>query len=143
MRLHTFLLSLGCLAFGAAVHAGDNGVSNDEIGLGASSVLSGRPGAQTTESAEGSRLYFSAVNAAGGVHGRKISYATLDDGFGPKRAAANTRQLLEQDKVFMIYNNTGTAQTAAILPMLKETRTILFGPVTGASAFRENFNPLV
>ncbi|WP_372660106.1 ABC transporter substrate-binding protein, partial [Hydrogenophaga sp.] len=51
--------------------------------------------------------------------------------------------LLEQDKVFMIYNNTGTAQTAAILPLLKETRTIVFGPVTGASAFRDNFNPLV
>jgi branched-chain amino acid transport system substrate-binding protein len=143
MRLRTFILSLGWLAFCAVAHAGDNGVTNDEIRLGASMVLSGPLGAQTAEYAVGSRLYFSAVNAAGGVHGRKISYATLDDGFDPKRSVDNTRQLLEKDKVFMIYNNTGTAQTAAILPLLKETRTIVFGPVTGASAFRDNFNPLV
>jgi branched-chain amino acid transport system substrate-binding protein len=43
--------------------------------------------------------------------------------------------------VFMLFNSTGTAQTAAVLPMLKESRTILFGPVTGASSMREGVNP--
>jgi ABC-type branched-subunit amino acid transport system substrate-binding protein len=41
----------------------------------------------------------------------------------------------------MIFNSTGTAQTGAILPLLQETRTIAFGPVTGASAFRDKLNP--
>jgi ABC-type branched-subunit amino acid transport system substrate-binding protein len=81
------------------------------------------------------------VNAAGGVHGRKINYTTLDDGFDAKRAVENTRKLIDEQGVFIIYNNTGTAQTAAILPLLEESRTIVFGPVTGASAFRDKFNP--
>ncbi|HQR99147.1 MULTISPECIES: ABC transporter substrate-binding protein [unclassified Polaromonas] len=126
---------------GAQAIAGDKGVTPTEIRLGASAVLSGPLGAQTKEYGVGSRLYFDAVNAAGGVHGRKISYTTLDDGFDVKRAVDNTRKLIEEDGVFLIYNSTGTAQTGAILPLLQETRTIAFGPVTGASAFRDKFNP--
>jgi ABC-type branched-subunit amino acid transport system substrate-binding protein len=135
------MLALALVA--GAAHAADRGVTPTEIRLGASVVLSGPLGPQTTDYGAGSRLYFDAVNAAGGVHGRKISYATLDDGFDVKRAVDNTRKLIDEQGVFMIYNNTGTAQTAAILPLLDETRTIAFGPVTGASAFRDKFNPYV
>lgn len=134
------LISLTLLA-GVQALAGDKGVTATEIRLGSSAVLSGPLGPQTREYGVGSRLYFDAVNAAGGVHGRKISYTTLDDGFDVKRAVENTRKLIEEDGVFMIYNNTGTAQTGAILPMLEESRTIVFGPVTGASTFRDKFNP--
>ena len=131
-----FMLTTSACAF-----AGDKGVTPTEIRLGASAVLSGPLGPQTADYGVGSRLYFEAVNAAGGVHGRKISYVTLDDGFDVKRAVENTRKLIEEGGVFMIYNSTGTAQTGAILPLLAETRTIAFGPVTGASAFRDKFNP--
>jgi ABC-type branched-subunit amino acid transport system substrate-binding protein len=124
-----------------AVHAGNAGVTPTEIRLGASQVLSGPLGAQTQQYGEGARLLFDAVNAAGGIHGRKISYTTLDDGFDPKRAVENSRKLIEDDKVFMLFNSTGTAQTAAVLPLLKETQTILFGPVTGATSMREAVNP--
>jgi len=131
------------LALGASqwAQARNEGVTADEIRLGASAVLSGPLGPQTAQYGEGSRLMFDAVNAQGGVHGRMIRYTTLDDAFDTQKAVANTRKLLEDDKVFMIYNSTGTAQTAAILPLIAETRTLLFGPVTGASAFRETLNP--
>lgn len=135
-----FFLVFGLLIGGLAA-AGDRGVTPTEIRLGASAVLSGPLGPQTLEFGEGSRLYFDAVNAAGGVHGRKIVYTTLDDGFDVKRAVENTRKLIDELGVFMIYNNTGTAQTGAILPLAEESRTIIFGPVTGATAFRNKVNP--
>lgn len=125
----------------AGVQAGDEGVTPTEIRLGASQVLSGPLGPQTLQYGEGARLLFDSVNAAGGIHGRKISFKTLDDGFDPKRAVENTRTLIRDDKVFMLFNSTGTAQTAAVLPILKESKTILFGPVTGASSLREGVNP--
>ena len=125
----------------ASAQAGDEGVTPTEIRLGASQVLSGPLGPQTVQYGEGARLLFDAVNAAGGIHGRKISYTSLDDGFDPKRAVENTRKLIEEQKVFMLFNSTGTAQTAAVLPLLKESKTILFGPVTGASSLREGANP--
>lgn len=131
------------MALTVASHAAasDRGVTPNEIRLGASVVLSGPLGPQTQEFGQGSRLYFDAVNAAGGVHGRKIVYTTLDDGFDVKRAVENTRKLIDEQGVFMIYNSTGTAQTGVILPLAEESRTIVFGPVTGATAFRTKFNP--
>jgi ABC-type branched-subunit amino acid transport system substrate-binding protein len=116
-------------------------VTPTEIRIGASQVLSGPLGAQTQQYGEGARLLFDAVNAASGIHGRKISFTTLDDGFDPKRAVENSRKLIDEQKVFMLFNSTGTAQTAAVLPLLKETQTILFGPVTGATSMRETVNP--
>ncbi|MCZ8293426.1 MAG: ABC transporter substrate-binding protein [Hylemonella sp.] len=135
-----FVLAIGLMMGGVAV-AGDRGVTPTEIRLGASAVLSGPLGPQTLEFGEGSRLLFDAVNAVGGVHGRKIVYTTLDDGFDVKRAVENTRKLIDEQGVFMIYNNTGTAQTGAILPLAEENRTIIFGPVTGATSFRNKVNP--
>ena len=138
--------TLTVLAFvlsAALAHAGDKGVTPTEIRLGASAVLSGPLGAQTSDYGVGARLYFDAVNATGGVHGRRITYTTLDDGFDVKRAVENTRKLIDEEGVFMIFNNTGTAQTAAILPMLEESKTIVFGPVTGASAFRAKVHPYI
>jgi branched-chain amino acid transport system substrate-binding protein len=135
-----FILALALILSGNAT-ASDRGVTPTEIRLGASVVLSGPLGPQTQEFGQGSRLYFDAVNAAGGVHGRKIVYATLDDGFDVKRAVENTRQLIEEQGVFIIYNSTGTAQTGAILPLAEASRTVIFGPVTGATAFRQKVNP--
>jgi branched-chain amino acid transport system substrate-binding protein len=129
------------LLWAASAMAGDAGVTPTEIRLGSSQVLSGPLGPQTLQYGEGARLLFDSVNAAGGIHGRKISYTVLDDGFDPKRAADNARKLIEEDKVFMLFNNTGTAQTAAVLPLLTQSKTILFGPVTGATQLRENLNP--
>ena len=142
--LHKFIapLALALAACGAA-QAGDKGVTATEIRLGASAVLSGPLGPQTLDYGQGSRLYFDAVNAAGGGHGRQISYQTLDDGFDVKRAVDNTRKLIEEDNVFMIYNNSGTAHTGAILPLLQDSRTIAFGPITGASVFRDKFHPFL
>ena len=94
MRLLTGLLGLAIGLFGTVAQARNEGVTADEIRLGASVVLSGPLGPQTVQFGEGSRLMFDAVNAQGGVHGRMIRYTTLDDGFDVKRAVDNTRRLL-------------------------------------------------
>jgi len=132
----TLALASACLAS----WGGDAGVSPAEIRIGTSAVLSGPLGSQTREYVLGSQLYFDMVNAQGGVHGRKIVYKAVDDGFDVKRAVENTRKLIEEDKVFAVYNNTGTAQVGAVLPLLAESRTILFGPVTGATSLRGQYN---
>ena len=133
------ILSMGLIS-GTPLLAADPGVTDTTILIGSSAVLTGPLGPQTTDYTVGSELYFDAVNAAGGVHGRKIVYKPIDDGFEVKRTVENIRKLVLEDKAFLIYNNTGTAHTAAILPLLTENKTIVFGPVTGASTFRDNFN---
>lgn len=68
----SFLVLLVALCTGGLGHARNEGVTADEIRLGASAVLSGPLGPQTAQYGEGSRLMFDAVNAQGGVHGRMI-----------------------------------------------------------------------
>jgi ABC-type branched-subunit amino acid transport system substrate-binding protein len=133
------ILSLGLL-ISASVFAGDSGVRDTEILIGSSAVLTGPLGPQVTDYTAGSNLYFDAINASGGIFGRKLVYKPMDDGFDVKRSVENTRKMVLEDKVFLLYNSTGTANTAAILPLLSETKTVTFGPVTGASTFRDNYN---
>lgn len=133
-----YIAAIALAAAPLAGWSGDAGVSPTEVRIGTSAVLSGPLGSQTREYVEGSQLYFDHVNKQGGVLGRKIAYKPLDDGFDVKRAVENTRKLIEEDKVFLVYNNTGTAQVGAILPLLESTRTILFGPVTGATSLRNH-----
>jgi branched-chain amino acid transport system substrate-binding protein len=134
--IYFFLLSTNL------AHA-ERGVSENTITIGASAVLTGPLGPQTIEYGQGANMYFDSVNATGGINGRKIIYKVLDDAFDPNTALTNTKKLIEDDKVFLIFQNTGTAQTAAILPLITDTKTIVFGSITGASLFRDKFNPYV
>lgn len=137
--LNAVILSCALLAC-APVLAGDAGVSDTEILIGSTAVLTGPLGPQTTDYTVGSNLYFDSVNASGGIHGRKLVYKPVDDAFDVKRSVENTRKMILEDRVFLIYNSTGTAHTAAILPLATDNKTVIFGPVTGASTFRDNYN---
>lgn len=119
---------------------GDAGVTDTEIKLGRSAVLTGPLSAQTAAYGRGAQYYFDKVNAAGGVAGRKISYISLDDGFEVEKTLENTRKLINDERVFALFNGTGTANTAAVLPLAVESKTIVFAPVTGATALRETYN---
>jgi ABC-type branched-subunit amino acid transport system substrate-binding protein len=88
----------------------------------------------------GATLYFDQVNRAGGVNGRKIVLKTLDDGYEPPRAAANTKQLIDNDKVFALFGYVGTPTSAASLPIFTEAKVPFVGAFTGAELLRAPFN---
>ena len=54
------------------------------------------------------------VNDKGGVDGRKIEFKTVDDGYEPPKAVQASRKLVEQDKVFALFNTLGTPSNLAI-----------------------------
>ena len=67
-----------------------------------------------------SKACFDAVNAQGGIHGRRIRMLTEDDGYKPENTVNNLRKMLGQDGVFALFNLTGTANVAAALPLLAQ-----------------------
>jgi ABC-type branched-subunit amino acid transport system substrate-binding protein len=134
-------LCAALLALSAPVaHAVDAGVTDTEIRIGASAVLSGPLGPQTVAYGEGARLVFDAVNASGGISGRKLVYNQVDDAFDVPKSVENSKKLIQDDKVFVVFQPTGTPHTIALLPLATESKTIVFGPVTGASTLRETQN---
>ena len=123
----------------SSVLAVDAGVTDSEIKLGASVVLTGPLAPGTVSYGQGATLLFDEVNRKGGINRRLISVTRMDDGFDVARATENTKKLINEDRVFLLFNSTGTAHTAAILPLAVASKTVVFGPVTGATVFREKF----
>jgi ABC-type branched-subunit amino acid transport system substrate-binding protein len=120
--------------------AASQGVGPGEIVLGVTSAFRGPSAALGTELYRGYAAYFAMVNDQGGVNGRRIRMVLRDDGYDPPRAVQNTINLIEQDRVFLLFGNVGTPTTVRVLPLLKkyEDRQIhLFSPFTGAQTHRE------
>ncbi|MEV4198418.1 ABC transporter substrate-binding protein [Micromonospora globbae] len=98
------------------------GVTDTEIVVGTHMPLTGPAAAGYSEIAPATKAYFDYVNANGGVHGRKITYKIMDDGYNPANTQQVVRQLVLQDKVFAILNGLGTPTHTGVLDFLKTNR---------------------
>ena len=104
--------------------------------LGQSAPFTGPSAQLGIQLNKGARLYFDKINAAGGVNGQKIELRTLDDGYEPARAKANTEAFLNDD-VFGLFGYVGTPTSLAAMPLVKDSGIPFFGPFTGAMALRQ------
>jgi branched-chain amino acid transport system substrate-binding protein len=121
----------------------ENGVYPDTIVIGQSAALTGAASGLGTGMREGALAYFDEVNRNGGVHGRKIELKSLDDGYEPDRAAANTRKLVEDERVFALFGYVGTPTSQASIPVFTQAKVPFFGAFTGAELLRDPFNKYV
>jgi ABC-type branched-subunit amino acid transport system substrate-binding protein len=127
----------GALAF-ACFHpaAAEDGVAADSITFGQAAVLEGPASALGQGMRAGIMAAFDEVNARGGVHGRKLKLVSRDDGYEPDRAIAETKKLIEEDKVFALIGPVGTPTSAAAQPIATAAHVPFIGPFTGAGFLR-------
>jgi branched-chain amino acid transport system substrate-binding protein len=128
-----FALSIG-IGIHAPALADEPGVSATEILLGGLHPYSG-PASAYAAIGKGALAYFSYVNDKGGVHGRKITYKDLDDAYSPPQAIQLTKQLVEQDHVFAMFDTLGTPSCSAIRPYLNDNGVPQLFVATGASTW--------
>jgi branched-chain amino acid transport system substrate-binding protein len=116
------------------------GVTATQILLGATGPLTGAE-SQYQPVLSGAQAYFSYVNDHGGVLGRKIAYMVEDDQYDPAQTVALTQKLVEQDKVFAIFNSIGTEHALAVRGYLNEQQVpqlfVGSGAVTIASHHKQ------
>jgi branched-chain amino acid transport system substrate-binding protein len=142
----TFLLAALAVALAAGTTAGarpaaDPGIDAGSILLGGSVPLSGLASGYKSV-ALGADAYFKYVNAKGGVNGRKISYLYEDDAYNPSQTVQATRKLVEQDKVFAIFNTLGTEDNIAIRDYLKQRGVPQLFPASGANTWGHDTNAI-
>jgi branched-chain amino acid transport system substrate-binding protein len=136
-----FFLALVVGLFSAsAPTASAQGVTKDTIVIGQSAALSGPAEALGREMRQGAEAYFKIVNDAGGINGRKIKLISLDDGYEPDRAKANTQKLIADEKVLALFGYVGTPTSNAALPVFTEAKVPFIGAFTGADSLRNPFN---
>ena len=132
--------ALAALAAGAviaaAAHAQTPGVTATTIVIGQSAPLTGANAELGNDIRNGALAYFRKVNEAGGVHGRKIELATLDDGNTVPRADANTKKLVEEDNVFALFGYASATLSRPALPLVEKHHVPFLSPLTGADPMR-------
>jgi ABC-type branched-subunit amino acid transport system substrate-binding protein len=114
----------------------EDGVGADTIVFGQAAVLEGAASALGQGMRTGIHAAFDEVNAKGGVHGRKLKLISRDDGYEPDRSIAQTKKLIEDDKVFALIGPVGTPTAAAAQPIATAAKVPYIGAFTGAGFLR-------
>lgn len=137
----TTLALLACMT--TCLARAETGVTATEVLVGMSNAQTGPASGLGQKLKEGAVAYFDKVNAAGGVHGRKIKLVNYDDGYEPERAAAMTEKLIAGDKVFTLFGYVGTPTSTAVLPLVSKGGVPYIAPFTGAELLRNPVNKIV
>jgi len=73
------------------------------------------------------------VNEEGGVNGRKIDLVSLDDGYSPPKTFEQTRRLIEQEGVALIFSSLGTPTGVVVRKYLNEKKVPQLFQASGAT----------
>lgn len=136
-RIRCALLVLAGAMLCASAEAAAPGVSSDRVLFGQSAALSGPAKALGENMRLGIQAAFRAANARGGVHGRRLELFSADDGHEPEAAVANTRRLIEEEKVFALIGAVGAPTSRAAIPVAAKAGVPYIAPFTGASFLRD------
>jgi len=94
------------------------GVTDTEVILGTHTSLTG-PIAAYSIIPQFTKAYFDYINSTeGGVNGRQITYIQKDDQYSPPLAVDLTRQLVEQEGIFAMFNALGTPNHLQVIDYL-------------------------
>lgn len=130
-----FILACGLLQTGFA--QAEPGVSESSITLGQSTTLSGPLGDLGQEVLKGAKVYFDALNAKGGIHGRSIQLRTKDDVYDAKKTLENVNAFITDDSVFALFGTFGTPNNEALIPVAQKAGLPILTPYTGAPSIRK------
>src|SRR5215813_8032661 len=132
-RILLIMLSLA-LVIGSTSGAGnyDPGASDTEIKIGNTNPYSG-PASSYGTIGRALAAYFKKVNDEGGIHGRKITFLSYDDGYSPPKTVEQVRRLVEQDQVLFLFQTLGTPTNTAIWKYMNQQKIPQLFVATGAT----------
>ncbi|CAG0964751.1 MAG: ABC transporter substrate-binding protein [Rhizobiaceae bacterium] len=130
------ILALGLVA-GMASTSLAQGVSDTEILIGSNGDLSGVFAPFNVQAIKAAQQHFDEVNAAGGIHGRKIKFIVEDHGYQVPKAVQNFNKLVNADKVFAMVLNLGTPMNIAGFKMMEPAQVANVSPLTAARQMLE------
>jgi branched-chain amino acid transport system substrate-binding protein len=138
----TAALVLGSVLAVAPAHAQKKygpGASDTEIKVGQTMPYSGPASAYGTIG-KAEAAYFQWINDQGGVNGRKINLISLDDGYNPAKTVEQTRKLVEQDEVLLLFQSLGTPTNTAIHKYVNAKKVPHILLATGATKWSDPKN---
>ena len=132
--------SFAALFLAALQPAQAAGVTDTEIRIGNIMPYTG-PLAAFASIGRAEAAYFDMINERGGINGRKIKFISRDDSSNPRTAVEHTSELVEQERVHLMFGSFGTPGNLATRTYLNERsiRSSLSLPATRSGRIRSGF----
>ncbi|HLF40819.1 MAG TPA: ABC transporter substrate-binding protein, partial [Acidimicrobiia bacterium] len=89
------------------------GVTDTKIRIGIHAPITGAAPFPQNAFDKGKDVYWKFLAEKGGVHGRNVEVVFRDDQFNPSRAVQVCREMVEQEKVFILFGAAGSEQITA------------------------------
>jgi urea transport system substrate-binding protein len=126
----TFVTTIGRVAAAAALSAtGLSAHAADTIKIGILHSLSGTMAISETSLKDVALMTIDEINANGGVMGKKLEAVVVDPASNWPLFAEKARQLIVNDKVAAVFGCWTSVSRKSVLPVFKETNSLLFYPV--------------
>jgi branched-chain amino acid transport system substrate-binding protein len=135
------LLGTAAVAY-TAVADETRGVTAGEIVLGMHTDLSGPAATYGVSSSNAVKMQFDEVNAAGGIHGRKIRLIVEDTQYQVPRAVQAGTKLINRDRIFAMVAPLGTPMNNALFKDQFEAGVPNLFPLSAARSMYQPFNRL-
>jgi len=114
------------LSAGMAPAAAEPGVTADSLKIGILGSLTGPFAIFGSGNLAGATLAFEQANAAGGIHGRKLEWLSLDDESSPPKGIAAYKRLVGPEQVFAVFGPSASAVGQAMVQTFKTSTTPTF-----------------
>lgn len=118
----------------------NQGITPTEIVVGSHQDLSGPIKTWGVPVSNGMKMAVEEINAAGGIHGRKIRLVIEDSAYDPKKAVLATQKMIERDKIFSNIGSMGSPTVLAAQDIVLDAGVTQLFPLTAAE-FTYKFDP--
>src|SRR4249920_2101742 len=129
-------------AFAASLVAGSVG-AQEPIKIGVTQPLTGAFAASGNYVAQGAKIAEEAINAQGGVLGRKIQLVIEDNKSNPTEAVATAEKLISKDKVPVLMGAWSSTLTLAVMPKLMEYQVPMVVETSSSGKITVSGNPYI
>lgn len=113
--------------------------AQDTIKLGISIAMTGPASYVGIGAQRGAEIAIDEINARGGVRGKKLELVIRDDEHNPVKTVAQTRELVERERVVAMLGASNSASMLAVAPIVNDQLKVpIVCPATDATAITEN-----
>ena len=118
-------------------------LAQEPIRIGVTQPLTGAFAASGNYVAQGAKIAEEAINASGGVLGRKIQLVIEDNKSNPTEAVATAEKLIAKDKVPVLMGAWSSTLTLAVMPKLMEYEVPMLVETSSSGKITTSGNPFI
>src|SRR3954464_15418137 len=137
-----FMAAAFAAAFSTLLVAG-SALAQEPIKIGRPQPLTGAFAASGNYVAQGAKMAEDAINAQGGVLGRKIQLVIEDNKSNPTEAVATAEKLMSKDKVPVMMGAWSSTLTLAVMPKLMEYQVPMLVETSSSGKITTSGNPYI